>query len=346
MKLCSSIAVAGPGTFTLSVQGLDPNLALSKLVLRVRNLTTTYTNPCANDFIMPPEIMAQFVNRVTYQGNPGDKILVDITGRDLNLIGRARYSTRYGASPVAVGAAIPPATDSTIYVDIPLTPAWPLDDRAFRPMAGDLDGSTVQFTLGTNNGLADLLPGWTITGANVELWAVGDYASPGQNPTVGGIYLQSFADFNGNVLSLERVDPSLVILRRRNLLPLENVPFASVDMRNQGRFVYSSNTSLDLDYQGFEFTYQYQPQDQKTAGLFQAPMGAIQEDVRSLAGNPYNRNVPVATIGQPADIVQSEDQTVIFDIRNHKSVAGNCSWVFNGINHAQPFPYVVCGWNS
>lgn len=288
----TSQSVSSAGSFNLQVSGLNPEVAYRRFFLRISGAITRGASAAAHQ----PEEISELITKVNYTPK-GSKIDINVSGYSLDILSRARYSTRKNASITAASESI------DHWLEVPLTPTVP-NDRAARPAGEYLENSVLQFTIATTLGEDDI----TAFEGSVELWAQGDNASPGIDPSVAGVCIQDIADFNGNNLTHRDGELALLLLARRD-------DYTSVDCRASGSVVYQQATALSLDIADYEHQQ------------FQAT-----QSERTTNGDPLLVAVP--------SVAGEENYTRLFDIRNAKDVRGVVNFTFSGRTASNAYPYI------
>ena len=223
----SSTSASSLGTHTLQVSGLDANTAYRRFFIRLNGSITRGAEAAVTE----PETVSELVSRVTYAPT-GTKIDVNCSGYRLDVVSRARYSTRKNR-------ALEAATETLDHwIELPLTPVL-AKDRGIRPAGQYLENSVIKVTL------AAVGANITAFDGAVELWAQGDDATVGMDPANGGVVIQDVEDFNGSNLTMRDGDLSLLLLERRD-------DFTDVNARAGGMFVYQQATALSLDVADYE----------------------------------------------------------------------------------------------
>lgn len=230
----TSQSVSAAGAYNLQVSGLNLENAYRRFFLRLKGTITRGASAAGHQ----PEEISEMLTKVNYSP-VGTKIDINVSGYSLDVLSRARYSTRKNEYITDADTAL------DHWIEVPLTPTVP-NDRPVRPKGEYLENSVLQFTIATTLGTDDI----TAFEGAVELWAQGDSMSPGANPNNAGVVIQDVADFNGNNLTHRDGELALLLLQRRD-------DFTVVDARANGGVVYQQATPLSLDMADYEHQ-QYQ----------------------------------------------------------------------------------------
>jgi len=302
--------LANFANLSLNADGMPGGHFLKALFFRLRiNLTRG-----GAALLWEPEATASIVRsiRASYNGHQ-----INISGNTIHLIEKVRAAQRISGNYDLQAAD----TSYEMWLPLRFDPIGAPDEvEVFRPLTDDVNGMSIEVTLGNPFAAADVA---TIDSVQIELLAHWS-SKGGERKVPGGLILQEYTNFSGNVLTIRDYKVSLLLLANREAYP-GGTNWSSVDGRSQGRLLYQNCFSTDLDVLDYEFN-QAVPSTDATTPAYPGDPSIVRHPVVDAAGAGA-----------------TQDYTKLFDARTFKGAERPYGFTFNQ-RVATSMPYILVGW--